>query len=355
MAPSWGLLLVNLGTPASTEVRDVRRYLREFLSDPRVLTMPAPARAALLNLVILPFRPARSAEAYRKVWLEEGSPLLVHGRALAAKVRERLGEGAMVELAMRYQEPALSGALERFRAAGVDRIVVLPLYPHYASSSWGSTAEAVYRLAAAHNNVAALQLVPPFYDHPAFVEAFAGVARPVIAEQEPDVVLMSFHGLPESHMTDADESGGAHCLQADDCCAAIGRANRHCYRAQCFATARALAAALDLGEDAWTVAFQSRLGRTPWIRPYTDEVIPRLAKEGKRRLAVICPAFVADCLETIEEIGIRARGDFLAAGGEDLRLVPSLNAEDAWADAVVRLVRETSAWPAAADREPAGR
>jgi ferrochelatase len=338
-----GLLLVNLGTPDEPTAPAVRRYLREFLSDPRVLDIGAVGRAALLNLVILPRRPAESAAAYRKIWdAERGSPLLFHSRDLAARVQDALGAGWTVELAMRYGSPSIPDALERLR--GADRVVVFPLYPQVAASSTGSTLEAVYREAAPRWNVPALSAVPAFYDDAGFIGAFAAVARPALDSFRADHVLLSFHGLPERHMRKSDESPGqTHCLASATCCDAIVAANRNCYRAQCFATARALTAALGLAEGGVTVSFQSRLGRTPWIQPYTDHLLPQLAARGVKRLAVLCPAFVADCLETLEEIGIRGREQFLSAGGEELMLVPSLNATPAWVAAVTALVRRHAA------------
>ncbi|HEX9793448.1 MAG TPA: ferrochelatase [Planctomycetota bacterium] len=335
MQPPLGILLVNLGTPAAPRPREVRAYLREFLSDPRVIDLPALPRWLLLNLVILPRRPKASAAAYAKIWTGAGSPLLVHSLAHAAAVQDRLPQ-ARVQLAMRYGEPSIEAGLTALRAAGCERIAVLPLYPQYASSSGGSTLEAVYRHAAALWNVPSLEVLPPFFDTPGFLDAFAAVGAPVLAEFRPDFVLMSFHGLPERQIRKSDASG-KHCFAGEDCCASIGPANRWCYRAQCFATARGLAERLGLGTGGWSVAFQSRLGRTPWIRPYTDHVLPELASAGKRRVAVMVPSFVADCLETLEEIGMRAREQFRAAGGEELTLVPSLNAHPAWADAVAAM------------------
>jgi ferrochelatase len=335
-----GVLLVNLGTPDAPQTAEVRRYLRQFLSDPRVLDISPLGRWLLLNLVILPSRPARSAEAYRKIWRPDGSPLLVHTRDLTERVRAALPD-LPVEMAMRYGNPSIAAGLAALRDRGCDRIVVLPLYPQYAASSTGSTAEAVYRTAAGLWNTPYITVVPPFYEHPGFIDAFAAVGAPVLAELRPDHVLYSFHGLPERHMHKSDMSG-AHCLRDDNCCAAIVAANRHCYRAQCHATARALTARLGLDPGATTISFQSRLGRAVWIRPYTDIVLPELARRGVKRVAVFCPAFVADCLETLEEIGLRAENDFKQAGGEALRLVPSLNASPVWVDAVVDLIREAA-------------
>jgi ferrochelatase len=338
-----GLLLINLGTPDSTDPADVRRYLREFLSDPRVLDIPGWRRFLLLELLILPFRPRTSAEAYAKIWTDRGSPLLFHSEDLAAKVAERLAGSAVVELAMRYGRPSIASALDRFRSAGVDRIVVFPLYPQYSSAATGSSIEAAYRQAAARWNTPYLEVVPPFYDHPAFLDACARVAGPVLAAGPADAVLFSFHGLPERQVRKSDESG-AHCLASADCCDRIVQANRSCYRAQCFATARALAERLGVPESRRIVCFQSRLGRTPWIKPYTDELLTALPAKGVKRAVILSPAFVADCLETLEELGIRGAASFRAAGGEELRVAPAVNAGDVWADGVVRLAREASAW-----------
>ena len=332
-----GVLLIQLGTPASPATRDVRRYLREFLSDPRVLDLPALPRWLLLHLVILPRRPRASAAAYRSIWTPAGSPLLVHSRALAEGVARELGPGFRVELGMRYGEPALAGALERLRAAGAERIVALPLYPQYAASSTASSLARVFELAAARWDVAAIRAVEPFYGDPRFLDASAAVARGPLAAFRADHVLFSFHGLPERQIRKSDPSGTT-CLARPDCCDVPAPAHRRCYRAQCTATARALAARLELAPGSWSLAFQSRLGRTPWIRPYTDERLPELAARGAKRLAVLCPSFVADCLETVEEIGIRGREQWHALGGDALLLVPSLNAHPAWITAVATLV-----------------
>ncbi len=349
----WGFLLLNLGTPDSPSIPDVRRYLREFLSDPRVIDISPLGRWLLLNLIILPTRPKQSARAYRKIWTDRGSPLLVHGRDLAGKVREALGGEIQVELAMRYQNPSIAASLEAFRRRGVDQIVVFPLFPHYSSAAWGSAVEKLFEEAGRRWNLPTIQVVPPFYEHPAFIDAFAAVARPILDEMEPDLVVMSYHGLPERHCVKSDESRGGHCLRSGSCCDAIVPANRNCYRAQCFATSRALAERLGLDDKAWEVTFQSRLGRSPWIRPYTDIRLNELAESGVGRVAVFSPSFTADCLETLEEIGIRAKEDFVAHGGNELRLIPSLNSEDVWVRAILEITRETSAMSSVA-RAPGG-
>jgi len=337
-----GLLLVNVGTPEAPTPSAVRRFLREFLSDPKVMDMNPAGRFLLLRLFILPFRPQRSARAYRRIWTDEGSPILLHGRALARAVGERLGDRWQVEIAMRYGTPSIGAALSSFARGGVEQLVALPLFPQRARSTTDTAVEAVRREARARTRAARLAFVKPFYEREDFIAAFAAVARPALAAAAPDHVLFSFHGLPERHVR-ADDPGGHHCLASADCCDAIGAVNRNCYRAQCFATARALARTLDLARGTFTTCFQSRLGRVPWIGPHTDAVIAGLASRGVRRLAVLCPAFVADCLETLEEIGLRARESFLAAGGEELALVPSLNSSPAWVEAVAKMAEEAAA------------
>lgn len=334
-----GVLLVNLGTPDAPETPEVRRYLRQFLIDERVLDINAFARWCLVNLIIAPTRGPKSAEAYKKVWLDRGSPLLVHGRDLTEVVRTRLPEFE-VELAMRYGNPSIDAGLTKLRDAGCDELVIMPLYPQYASSSTGSSLDAVYRAASKLWNTPFFSVVPPFYDHPGFIDAFVEVAKPKLDEQKPDHLLFSFHGLPVRHLQKSDPSG-SHCWASDSCCDTIVSANRNCYRAQCFVTARMIAERLGMDESDYTICFQSRLS-DGWVTPYTDDVLVEVAKKGVKNLAVMCPAFVADCLETIEEIGMRAEEDFTEAGGERLELIPSLNATPTWADAVASMVREAA-------------
>jgi protoporphyrin/coproporphyrin ferrochelatase len=350
-----GVLLINLGTPASPDPADVRRYLREFLSDPRVIDVNPVGRWLLLNLFILPFRPAKSGRAYASIWGERGgegvvgSPLLHHSQQLTEGVRRALGGGFVVELGMRYGAPSIPDALTKLIAAGPSQIVVVPLFPQYSAAATGSAVERVYDVVGKAWNVPPVSTVGAFYDDPGFIAAFTEVARRHLEPFRPDFVLFSYHGLPERHMRKSDPSG-SHCLTRPNCCDAIGPANRYCYRAHCYATTRALATNLGLTSDRHSVSFQSRLGRTPWIHPYTDEVLPELARAGKRRLAVLCPAFVADCLETVEEIGIRAKEQWRSLGGEDLLLVPSLNADPTWVAAVTALIRTHA--PAGAETTP---
>jgi ferrochelatase len=337
------VLLLNLGSPASPSTRDVRRYLRDFLGDPRVLDIHPILRALLLHCVILPFRPRRSAAAYRKVWTEEGSPLLVESRSLRAGVATRLDAGFDVALAMRYGTPSIQSALDLLLAEKPAQLVVVPLFPQYAEAATGSCLARVNELldAAAVENPPAIHCVPAFYDEPGYIAAWTAVAREPLEKFAPDHVLFSYHGLPESQVRRTDASG-SHCLERPDCCSEVSDVNRNCYRAQCHATSRALASALALEPGGWSLAFQSRLGPSRWIRPYTDWRLPELASQGKRRLAVLCPAFVADCLETLEEVGIRLRAQWRELGGEALLLTPCPNAHPTWCEAVADLVRDAA-------------
>lgn len=324
-------VLINLGTPDSPEIPDVRRYLREFLADPRVLTMPALVRYLVLYCFILPFRPKKSSAAYKKIWTAAGSPLLAYGKALSAKIERALGVEWDVFLAMRYGTPSIDSVTENLARRHYEKVVVFPLFPQYSSAAFGSAVELFLKKIASFNVVPPVKVIKPYFDHPQFIAALAEVAEHPLKTFRPDHVLLSYHGLPESHCA-ATDIKGAHCLKTENCCDHIVEANSACYRAQCFATTRALSRKLGLTN--FSTAFQSRLGRTPWIKPYTDLAIDELLRKGVKRLAVLEPSFTADCLETLEEVGLRLREDWLAKGGEDLLLVPSLNDSDAWVKAI---------------------
>lgn len=336
-----GVLLINLGTPDDTSVPAVRRYLDEFLSDPMVIDINPIARWMLLNFIILRTRPQKSAAAYATIWDERGSPLRYHSEDLRDGVARVLGDDFEVALAMRYGNPSIASALASLRARGCTHIVVMPLYPQFTMSSTITSHDEVRRQVAQMQNPPELRFVPAFYDDEGFISAFAELGEGTMAEHPPDHVLFSFHGLPERHITKCANEG-SQCLTRPDCCDRIEDRNRDCYKAQCYATARALAQRHQLADDRWSVAFQSRLGRTKWIEPYTDHVVVELARRGIRKLVVYCPAFVADCLETLEEVAMRERESFREAGGEELHLVPSLNATDAWCNSVARMVRAHS-------------
>ncbi len=337
-----GILLVNTGTPDSPSTADVRRYLRQFLGDPRVLDMPALARWLLLELIILPTRPAKSAHAYRAIWTEQGSPLRIHGHNLAQLLESELSGQAVVRLAFQYGNPSIPGAIDELAAQGIDQLIAVPLFPHYAAASYGSAAAAVMAAANERWVVPCVHIVPPFWHAPEFLDAVVQGARAHMVEFQPDHVLLSYHGVPERHCTRTDTQGQT-CLKSPGCCDDLGLANRNCYRAQCFATSRALIGQLELDPGRVTTAFQSRLGKVPWIRPYADETVLDLAKQGVKKLLVLEPSFVADCLETLEEIGIRAKSDFEGAGGSELRLVPSLNSSNLWVRGLAQIVRRSAA------------
>lgn len=339
-----GIVLMNIGTPASLSVPDVREYLRQFLGDPRVVDLNPLAKWFVLNLFILPKRPKESAEAYASIWDEErGSPLLYHSEDLAVKLRERLGEKYDVAIGMQYCEPNVETVLADFSARGIDRIIAVPMYPQYASSSTGAAIEIVYKAAAKVYTTPYLHTVPAFYDHPSYINAYAKIIRSVVGDgcEKYDHLLMSFHGVPQTHCERTDETG-LLCQKEENCCAQIVQANRNCYRAQSFASARRIAAACDIPEGKYSIAFQSRLSAAGpvWIKPYTDFELVNLAKAGVKRLAVVVPSFTVDCLETLEEIGIRGKEDFLAAGGESLELIPCLNSSDAWADGMLDILKD---------------
>lgn len=324
---SRGILLVNLGTPASCSTADVRRYLNEFLMDPFVLDVPWALRRLIVSGAILPFRPARSAEAYRKIWDHAGpgtgSPLLHYSTKLAAAVADELR--LPVELGMRYGAPSLASAVDRLEARQVDEVLLVPLYPQFADSTCSTTVRAVTALVKGRMK---LHVLPPFHARAGYIDVLAAS----VEEHLPatwDHVLLSYHGLPERHVTRADPTGH-HCLQSADCCTTPSPAHATCYRHQCLRTSELLARALGIDAASYTVSFQSRLGRLPWLTPYTDQTLRALPQQGVRHLVVACPAFVADNLETLEEIGMTGRDSFLAAGGDTLTLVPCLNDRPDW-------------------------
>lgn len=328
------LLLVNLGSPASTAVADVRRYLNQFLMDPYVIDLPWPLRRLIVAMILIK-RPAASAEAYRSIWWEDGSPLVVLSRRLQAKMAEQWKSGP-VELAMRYGEPSIDSALRRLEKAGVRRVTLAPLYPQFADSTVTTVVEEARRVLRSRDTGLEMDVLPPFYDQPEYLAALAESARPYL-NQGFDHLLLSYHGLPERHLHKSDPTG-SHCLKGADCCQrATGAVLDSCYRAQCLRTSSGFAEHAGLSAEQWSVSFQSRLGRAKWIEPYTEVTLDALAKRGVKKLLVMCPAFVADCIETLEEIGDRGREQFRAAGGEDLVLVPCLNDHPQWVEALVKL------------------
>jgi len=336
------LLLVNLGSPASTSVADVRSYLNQFLMDPYVIDLPWPIRRLLVSLILVK-RPEQSAEAYASIWWEEGSPLVELTRRLRTEVAPLWNHGP-VEIAMRYGEPSLQTVLGRFAAQGVKKVTLAPLYPQFADSTVTTVIEEARRVVAVDKLALEFARVPPFYDQPEYLDALAASALPYVQEDY-DHLLLSFHGLPERHIKKLlpPEAVG-HCLNDGDCCRqASPQTLAVCYRAQCMRTAQTVAERLGLPDGKWSVSFQSRLGRAKWIEPYTEASLESLAKAGVKKLLVMCPAFVADCIETLEEIGDRGRETFVEAGGEELVLVPCLNDSPQWARALTTLCERAPA------------
>ena len=308
------MLLTNLGTPDSCAPGDVRRYLREFLSDRRVVGLPRIVWLPLLHGIVLNTRPRKSAKAYAKIWRDDGSPLLVFSRMQQRKLQQRFDESAVVvELGMRYGNPSIAAALEKLHAAGARKVLALPLYPQYCSATTASTFDALGAAFARRWHLPALRFVDHYHDHPKYI---AALARSVRAHNSDGVLVMSFHGIPEAFADAGDP-----------------------YPAQCKTTARLLADELKLADDEWRLSFQSRFGPARWLQPGTEETLAALAQDGVQSVRVICPGFSADCLETLEEIAIGGRETFLQAGGRHFEYIPCMNDEDAHIDALQEIIR----------------
>jgi protoporphyrin/coproporphyrin ferrochelatase len=332
---SKGLLLVNLGSPDSTAVGDVRKYLRQFLMDGRVIDAPWPIRFCIVNFTILPFRPKETAHAYQKIWTSEGSPLIATSRHLQNKMQERFT--VPVELAMRYQNPSIESAIRRLDYLKVDDVFLIPLFPHYAMSSYESTVERVKSVARLLAPKMKITVQPPYFDAPDYIEALVASAQNYLQDGY-DHLLFSFHGIPERHLRKSDPTG-CHCLKKENCCEVSSSAHATCYRAQCFKTVAAFVAKANVPKEKYSVSFQSRLGKDPWLKPYTDLELVEFPKRGVQKLLVICPAFVSDCLETIEEIGMRGQETFLGAGGKEFTQIPCLNEHPLWLSALEKMGR----------------
>ena len=335
--PHTGVLLLNLGTPDSPSVPDVGKYLQEFLIDGRVIDIPFFQRWLLINLIIAPFRAPQSAKGYHELWTKDGSPLKVYGFRVAKLLQDALGPEYQVVLGMRYQNPSLRSALEQFKDKGLKELIVIPLYPQYASASTGSTHEKFMQEIKSWEAIPTLKVISQFFDHPLFIKAFVELGKKYMTEATYDHFLFSYHGLPERQILKASCDG--YC-RLGDCCNTYHSKNQYCYRAQCFATTRLLVKELGLSEKQYTICFQSRLGKTPWIKPYTDEVIKNLAQRNIKNVLVFSPAFIADCLETTVEIGMEYKHIFKNLGGERWQLVESLNTSGTWVECLKQLVLE---------------
>lgn len=330
------LLLINLGTPDAPSPSKVRTYLTQFLNDKRVIDIHPIARFILVNLIIVPFRSFKSSKLYQAIWTKDGSPLLLNSILLKEKLQKQLGDKYIVELAMRYQKPSIKNALENLRKQSPSKIHVFPLYPQYASSSTGSTIEEVLTQIKGWEVIPNLNIVSKFYNHPKFIEALLVEAKKH-SISDYDKVIFSYHGLPERQITKASQHYGNSKCNFGTCCDVITKDNQYCYRANCFETSRQLVAALNIPKGKYISTFQSRLDNK-WLQPFSDKVIEELAKSGAKKLLVFSPAFVADCLETIYEIGTEYEEIFKEHGGEKITLVNSLNANDEWVSAVKEIV-----------------
>lgn len=336
------VLLLNLGSPDSTSVADVRRYLKEFLGDERVIDKPANAflRGLLVNQIICRFRAPKSAHAYQSIWTPEGSPLILTSKRVQSLVQAKL-PGLPVALAMNYGNPSIPDVLNQLVAQGVERLLLFPQYPHYAMSSWETVVVKVYREAARLAPQMKIECVQPYYADDDYIDALVASARPYLSQPH-DHLLFSYHGIPVRHLTKADSSR-AHCQMVADCCNTCSPAHATCYKAQVTRTTQAFARKAGLDPAKWSISFQSRLVGEPWLSPYTDKEFERLAHEGKKRLLVITPAFVTDCLETLEEIRVEGAEDFKAAGGTEFTHIPCLNEQPAWIDVLTGRIRRWAA------------
>lgn len=346
-----GILLVNLGSPDSYKPEDVKVYLREFLTDKRVIDAPNSIRKMIVEGFILPFRPKESAEAYELIWWEDGSPLIVITERVSKKLKQRLGESVPVSIGMRYGNPSIEAGVENLVAQNpeLENVFLIPLYPQYAMATSETVIEKMKEVMLEKFPQLTTIIKDPFYNDPLYVKALGESMRPHLSG-DIDHLLFSYHGVPERHIKKRDITGD-HCLKCEDCCNVNSPAHKFCYRHQDYKTTQNVAEYLNLDnyDFTYSVSFQSRLGIDPWLKPSTENELTRLAEEGKKKIAVVCPAFVSDCIETLEEIGIRGKEDFMEAGGEDLVLIPCLNDDDLWLDALEKWCTETVYEPVHAD------
>ncbi len=330
--PNTGILLVNLGTPDSPSTKDVRSYLFQFLNDPRVIDIPAVLRWILVNLIIVPFRAPKSAKIYKELWEHyhpNGSPLYFYGRYIEKELQHLLGNDYKVILGMRYKNPPIASAIKTLMESGVKKIVVIPLFPQYASASTGSALEEVMKELCTYQILPEVKMISNFFDNPIFIKSFVNLTKKEMDKCEYDHILFSYHGLPERQIRKGDCTNT--CLtNGGSCCDTIHNMNYFCYRAQCFATTRLIAKELNLKENQYSTCFQSRLGRDPWIKPYTDDVIKQLAAKGNKKILALVPSFISDCLETTIEVGEEYKEIFMEAGGQQWQMVQSLNDDPTW-------------------------
>ena len=332
-----GVLLVNLGSPESPDPKDVKVYLDEFLMDQRVIDLPSFLRTILVRGIILNTRPKRSAKAYKKIWWDEGSPLIVLSKRLLQKMEEKVQ--LPLALGMRYGKPAIQKGLQELADKGVTEVLLVPLYPQFAMA----TTETILVLAESLRQESFPQMefttLPSFYNHPDYVRVLSQSIQESLQDKQWEHLIFSYHGVPERHIRKSDITK-SHCKIDGQCCQTASPAHQYCYRHQCFETTRFVAEYLDLASDRYTTTFQSRLGLDPWLQPYTDKTVAKMAKSGVKKMAIVTPAFVSDCLETLEEIGMEAVEDFEEKGGEHLHVIPCINDREDWVNVMSRWVDE---------------
>jgi ferrochelatase len=333
------VVLMNLGSPDSTEVKDVKRYLNEFLMDARVIDKPWLLRTLLVKGIIVPFRAPNSAKAYKSIWTEKGSPLIVISKQQERALQKEIAEPVVI--AMRYGNPSPQQAYDKLvqQNPDLEEVIVVPMYPHYAMSSYETAVEYAKEQHEKGGYRFRLTFIKPFYNNTEYIEALCESIKPYL-DTEYDQILFSYHGIPERHILKCDPTK-QHCLKVENCCEVPSPAHAVCYRHQCWTTTGLITEKLGIPREKWGFSFQSRLGRDPWLQPYTAVRLGELPHEGVKKLLVVCPAFVADCLETLEEIGEEGKETFMQAGGETFGIIPCLNVHPLWIDALVKWTRET--------------
>lgn len=330
-----GIVLMNLGSPASTDTADVKRYLNQFLMDERVIDIPYLARLLLIKGIIVPRRAPKSAEAYKTIWTDKGSPLIEFTRQLQAALQQRVDEP--VEIAMRYGNPSAKDGFDNLlkREPNLEEVIAVPLYPHYAMSSYETAVEHAKEIHKKYKYPFKLDFIKPYYNNADYIHALAERMRPYLNKPY-DHILFSYHGVPQRHIRKSDVTGN-HCLKSADCCNVDSAAHSFCYRHQCFTTTNLVTEKLNIPKNKFSISFQSRLGKG-WLEPFTDIRLEQMPKEGIKKLLIICPAFVSDCLETLEEIAERGKESFMEAGGETYEMIPCLNVEPLWVGALEKMV-----------------
>ncbi|MBB4118537.1 ferrochelatase [Mesonia hippocampi] len=337
-----GVLLVNLGSPDSTKPKDVKRYLDEFLMDERVIDLPWLLRAFIVRGIILNTRPKKSAEAYQKIWWEEGSPLIV----LSEKLQEKIDRftDVPIALAMRYGKPSIKTGLEELKQKGVTEVLLIPLYPQFAMATTETILVLAEQLRQAHFPEMNITSIPAFYNHPDYINVLAQSIKEGLENKPYEHLLFSYHGVPERHIRKSDVTK-SHCKINGECCKTASPAHEFCYRHQCFETTRLVTQKLGIPEDKFSVSFQSRLGVDPWLKPYTDRTIERFGLKGIKSMAIVTPAFVSDCLETLEEIAMEGKEIFEEVGGQTFNVIPCLNDREDWVKTLSRWINEWVATP----------